>query len=270
MISSCFNDSRCLILYYYVLSPLYDFFAYSAKTIKWLFNLVYNSLSGNYRRWYFMDDNAPLLCPFVNEDNMTQVNWEYNDESCTLTRTNTVITLKSCIPWLSANCILNGTKYSMDDLLSKFNYYTDDIHTITPRIILSVWSIHSGIWFSLQHNITFDIIDNNGDNHILSINEEMPQSLLKMVYAENDDSEDECDTADASDTSTDISEESTDISENETSDQNVHPVTPPLTNEFPVVNDDIDDTPVVQQPEIFDNYIKDCAVIRQRQCSFAG
>ena len=162
-----------------ILIPLWEtvgsFYNLTKKTFNYLFDLS----CGHYHEWHFIDDCSPIFRPYINDASPSNVKWIYNVDSRTLNLNQHELTFFSSLPWLSANIIHNKNSYSMDEWLQDFKYDTDSVELPTPMLIVSLWSLSTGIWFSNKdNNVKISFVLEDGNEYSLGLNDIWKEDFL--------------------------------------------------------------------------------------------
>lgn len=154
---------------------LADTFAFGRKlghsTVHWL--------SGASRVWLFMRENiGPLPSSAVaNFETNSNVTWTFDLSNMTLryvdetyeSSENEIIDIRR-LPWLSAKIIINGgNEYELDTFGSNFRFIAPRSVKPTPKLLLSCWSVWSGIWLLPGQDARFEIINEDGEEETFFI-----------------------------------------------------------------------------------------------------
>jgi hypothetical protein len=149
---------------------LSDLFIYSTNKISHTYQFISNYMKGYNNIWLFLSGHTiPLSmmhCP-----PSIKYEWKYNLSTNQLihhvNQTNTVYSLS----WLSARIVVNyGEKeFNIDPFLETFRIYTNNHGLPTLETIFMAWCTYYKQWFSSFIPIQFHIIDDTGDEYVLSL-----------------------------------------------------------------------------------------------------
>ena len=152
-----------------------DMFAFGRKighsTVHWL--------SGSSKTWVFMRENVGPLPSCAVKDYITNSNvtWHFDLSDMTLnyvdenyeSNENEVIDIRH-LPWLSAKIVFSGGgEYDIDTFCSNFTFIAPRNVKPTPKLILSCWSVSSGVWLLPGQDARFVIINNDGEEETFFI-----------------------------------------------------------------------------------------------------
>lgn len=164
-----------------------------------MYSYIYDYFHGSHDVWVFIPGHT-IPVSLSNLENTARVNWVYNNNNNTLTFSTDKITETSIskISWLSAKIkIINKYDtdeiftYEIDDFIEKFKVCT--LTTIPPALymVFLCWCAYSKNWFSHSSIVEFHIIDDMGDEHILSFKEHLANFTIKRnkLYITLDDKE---------------------------------------------------------------------------------
>ena len=138
--------------------------------------------------WLFIPGhNFPLS--LTNLNNIINVQWIYDNYDNTLMFITNDEHTDCKLSWLSAKIKLDAKEYDIDDFIEKFSIHTSNI---TPSLyyIFLCWCAYTKYWFKMDSNIEFHIIDENGEERILTLKDSIVIKNNK-AYGENTQSNDE-------------------------------------------------------------------------------
>jgi hypothetical protein len=136
-------------------------------------------LSYSNDRWLLLDGHT-LPIKDVEVKNMLIAQWYYFSSKNEL-RYKTYQE-KNCIryklSWLSAKIVLEDQDHNIDTFLESFRIVTGDMAPVLKSVFLS-WCIYHGYWFKHTSDIKFHIIDNTGEEVVLSLTDSLDLYLDK-------------------------------------------------------------------------------------------
>ena len=157
-----------------------------------MYNYIQDYVYGHHDTWMFITGySIPLSLSNLN--NSVEVDWVYNNHNSELTLFGLSESVTCKLSWLSAKIrIINPTDstkyldYSIDDFVEQFKLITDGEYVPTLYIIFMCWCIHTKHWFKINDNIEFHIINDIGEEQILTFAEhneslEIKQSKIYVV-----------------------------------------------------------------------------------------
>lgn len=160
-------------------NALYDITTGLYATGKTVMKDMYDYMTGKHNTWYFLNDRAGPLPAAVVSDN-TGVEWVYHLPTNTLAH-NSPTTFVYNIFWLSAELTARSTRYSLDDFIHSLSYKAPaDIYP-TPKLLMNMWSLHSGIWLSAADTPVLHIITSEGDEVSIDITNYTRQTWYRLL-----------------------------------------------------------------------------------------
>jgi hypothetical protein len=179
------------------LNFMYDTF-FSLKVGSEKFNkYISNYFNGAHNMWAFLPGYNLPLC-FNHIENTILTSWIYNSSTNKLL--NTPISVdhtveKYTIPWLSTSLEITHNqkkkRYELDEFLSTLEIHSIPSHYPTLNLLIKCWSAYSGVWFSPTDTISLIIIDDLGNDIVLTNkqhNRSLSLSMGKLTIT-HDDSE---------------------------------------------------------------------------------
>ena len=147
----------------YFCHNLYYFYVYMMAYVKDYHN-----------KWIFIPGHTLPITQY-NLNNTIQNKWSYYSTTNALHYKDCNTTFK--LSWLSAKIIItpneeiayNSMEYNIDDFINTFSVSTKTHRTPTLAMIFIAWCITTKQWFALNNMIEFHIIDDQGEEHILSL-----------------------------------------------------------------------------------------------------
>lgn len=129
-------------------------------------------------KWVFLPNyTVPMCLQYIT--NEVEPEWVYDSRLNTLT-SDDITTTKKRLDWLSLQITIHGDQekiYDMDDFLSTFIICTGaDLPKLS--MIYVCWCIYSKKWFPSMVSITFNVIDANGDERYLAVDQ---YSILREI-----------------------------------------------------------------------------------------
>jgi hypothetical protein len=142
-----------------------------------LYEYLKDYFHGHHDTWIFVTGHtAPIS--LSNLYNTVHANWTYDnfDGTLSLIVPDNVNLTKYKFAWLSAKIRIlktetKGYEYNIDDFLEKFVLETTDEIVPSLYMVFMCWCAHTKHWFLPDDHIEFHIIDNNGDEICLNIEE---------------------------------------------------------------------------------------------------
>lgn len=194
-----------------------DMFAFGRKlghsTVHWL--------GGSSRTWVFMRENVGPLPSCAVKDYITNSNvtWRFDLSDTTLnyvdenyeSNENEVIDIRH-LPWLSAKIVFSGGgEHDIDTFCSNFVFIAPRNVKPTPKLILSCWSVLSGIWLLPGQDARFVIINQDGEEETFFIHSRPSTEVDRWsdIFEINDEEEEASESSENESDSEDSSEDST-------------------------------------------------------------
>jgi hypothetical protein len=162
------------------LMTLWNFIKSSSKSlynkIQNIYKYTTDYFNGHHDIWVFISGHTfPVSLNNINND--VYINWIYDNyyKSLSLNDNKDTNKIKCKFSWLSAKIrIKNSDKYidyDIDNFIEDFFLETYDNNTPSLYIIFMCWCAYTKHWFKSDDIIEFHIIDNNGEEHILNVEE---------------------------------------------------------------------------------------------------
>ena len=195
------------------------------------FHATCNYLNGTSSEWYFFDDSSPLPSSIYNMPSRRfrdRVQFTYNTYHNTLIQTYSDFQPNALtVDWLSANLVIDGKEYVLDDFIQNFYLAIYDYQRFTVRHFIDAWSIRSRIW---PDECELHIIDSGGESHVFQANDGVNDEWIALmplpVQNGSDltvDSEEEEEEYEGGDEEEEEEEEEEDTSPSETVDTSLVP-----------------------------------------------
>ena len=125
-------------------------------------------LGGRHNIWHFLDGGiGPLPASAVSHESHIQPVWSYRMDTNCLRHKDSGAWFE--LFWLSASILVGGREYMLDDFIRNFTYIARGRVRPTPKTIMYVWSIRSGIWFGESERPVMRIIDSSGELHEVDV-----------------------------------------------------------------------------------------------------
>lgn len=125
-------------------------------------------LGGRHNIWHFLEGSVgPLPDSAVSSESPATPVWSYRMDTNCLRHKDSGAWFD--LFWLSASILVGGREYFMDDMIRNFTYIARGDVRPTPRTIMNVWSIRSGIWFAERERPVMRIIDRDGELHEIGV-----------------------------------------------------------------------------------------------------
>jgi len=141
---------------------------------------------GHHDVWLFIPGHTfPLSLNNLN--NAINTNWIYDNYDNTLMFTKNEEYDICKLSWLSAKIVNSNSEYEMDTFIEKFSIYTNTDVIPSLYIICICWCIYTKNWFTMD-NIEIHVIDDNGDEVILHLNDSLiikNNKLYKEIAIQN-------------------------------------------------------------------------------------
>jgi hypothetical protein len=142
---------------------------------------------GHHDMWLFIPGHTfPLSLSNLN--NMIYVNWIYDnfDNSLTFSTNENILAQHCKLSWLSAKIRIitdsnseQALEYDIDDFIEKFTVRT--INNVIPSLymIFLCWCAYTKHWFKANDTIQFHIINDMGEDIVLTIEEHNNSLVIK-------------------------------------------------------------------------------------------
>jgi len=244
-------DTRITLLGLRAFNFLYDIGTFVGKFALQSISDFSAYMAGRYSIWHFLEgDVGPLPDCVVHNRSIANIQWTYNMSTYKLTHNhNHGLQVTSENPWLTAAIRMGNIEYDMDEFIRNFKWVSNINIYPSKKLLLNVWSIHSGIWLSREDNPILRVITHEGEQVDINIYDNDDDSWQRLLLGEDSDSESESDSSGHeadSDSSTEsdsasedsVSEESSDAeSESEQQDTNMNDTLPSSndTNDMSIV-----------------------------------
>jgi hypothetical protein len=133
---------------------------------------------GHHDKWAFIYGHT-LPQSISNIHNRIHTNWIYDNYDNTLEYiTNDNVIYDSKLSWLSAKIKITDSHnpedtntYEIDDFIEKFTVRATDDTFPSLYIVFLCWCVYTKYWFDHSSIIQFHIIDDMGEEHILTFKE---------------------------------------------------------------------------------------------------
>lgn len=154
----------------------------SERTINF-FNYLKDYFHGHHDRWLFVPGHTFPLS-LANLSNSIYVSWIYDNSDTSLSLC-TDDSPKHCkFSWLSAKIKVKyheepPVEFVIDNFLEHFTVNT--VEDITPSLytIFMCWCAHTKHWFKLDDDIEIHIIDDMGEEHVLTLHEHDESLIIR-------------------------------------------------------------------------------------------
>lgn len=125
-------------------------------------------LGGRHNIWHFLNGGiGPLPASAVSHESHIRPIWSYRTDTNCLRHKDSGAWFE--LFWLSASILVGGREYMLDDFIRNFTYIARGRVRPTPKTIMYVWSIRSGIWFGESERPVMRIIDSGGELHEVDV-----------------------------------------------------------------------------------------------------
>ena len=162
-------------------------------------------LGGRHNVWHFLEGSVgPLPDSAVSSESHATPVWSYRLDTNCLRHKDSGAWFD--LFWLSASILVGGREYFMDDMIRNFTYIARGDVRPTPKTIMNVWSIRSGIWFAEGDRPVMRIIDRNGELHEIGVFGRLNLDRWERIL-DNDETSSEDSGSDSMDVSSDEDEE---------------------------------------------------------------
>jgi len=146
------------------------------------FHATCNYLNGTSNEWYFFDNSSPLPSSAYNMPSRRfrdRVQFTYNAYHNALIQSYSDIQPNALtVDWLSANLVIDGKEYVLDDFIQSFYLAIHDYQGFTVRHFIDAWSIRSRIW---PDDCELHIIDSGGESHVFEANDGVNDEWLGLM-----------------------------------------------------------------------------------------
>ena len=161
-------------------------------------------LGGRHNIWHFLEGSVgPLPDSAVSSESPAAPVWSYRMDTNCLRHKDSGAWFD--LFWLSASILVGGREYFMDDMIRNFNYIARGDVRPTPRTIMNVWSIRSGIWFAERERPVMRIIDRDGELHEVEVFGQVDLDRWERIL-DNDETSSDDSSSDSMDVSSDEEE----------------------------------------------------------------
>jgi hypothetical protein len=160
-------------------NSLCEFYNNTTEKCQNFYYYIRDYIYGHHDMWLFIPGHSfPLSMSNLN--NMIHVNWIYDnyDNTLTLGTTEDADLINCKFSWLSAKIRIyhtesenEGVEYIIDDFIEKFSVHTLENRVPTLYMIFMCWCASTKHWFKPHDRVEFHIIDDMGEEQILSIDD---------------------------------------------------------------------------------------------------
>lgn len=156
---------------------LNDTFERISNKIRNFYLYIKDYFSGHHDKWIFMTGHTIPL-PMNTLNNAVVIDWIYDNNTCTLVNfPNDSNHLVCKFSWLSAKLRVfksnrknaDVIEYKLDEFIDKFRLITTEKELPTLYDILMAWCAYSKHWLSASDYIEFSIIDDEGNEDIINL-----------------------------------------------------------------------------------------------------
>lgn len=139
------------------------------QTLKNLYQHLTDYIYNRHITWVLPEGHS-LPLPLSHINNQVPAKWTYSD--------NVLHCITSTQPkpyklsWLSMKLVVDGKdteEYDMDSFLNEFRVMTDDLHPPHLTHLFLAWCAETKHWFSRHSMLHFVIIDDQGQERVLSL-----------------------------------------------------------------------------------------------------
>ena len=146
------------------------------------FHATCNYLNGTSNEWYLFNNSSPLPSSVYYMPSRRfgdRIQFIYNTYHNTLIQTYSDIQPSALtVDWLSANLVIDGKEYVLDDFIQSFYLAIYDYQRFTVRNFIDAWSIRSRIW---PDDCELHIIDSGGESHVFQANDGVNDEWLALM-----------------------------------------------------------------------------------------
>jgi hypothetical protein len=151
-----------------------------------LYNYIKDYYYGHHDIWVFIPGHTFPLS-LNNIYNSVDANWIYDNFTKSLSiNMNSLNQVKCKFAWLSSKIVIEysdkpgkGIEYNIDDFLEQFTLNTVDDITPTLYVIFTSWCAYNKHWFNSDDYVEFHVIDNNGDEIVLTMEDHNDSLVIK-------------------------------------------------------------------------------------------
>jgi hypothetical protein len=144
-----------------------------------LFNALCNFLNGTSNEWYFLLNSPYSPVPaaaFATRPTSNRIRWIYNAFVNTLVPgTYNMNGVARRFRWLSTTLIVDGNEYALDEFIGNLVYIPSETQTLTHTDIATAYFIYSKRWPTTDRDVEMNIIDEEGDTHVFTVNHDADQ-----------------------------------------------------------------------------------------------
>lgn len=148
------------------------------NTISWYYEQCKHKLQSFYRyqrnypssdTWYLCKGHTLPLCAIHVVEPM-ESEWTYQNSTLTHT-SDPAFHRRYTFSWLSAKIVHveADAEYDIDPFLESLTIYTTPLSPPTLNTLFQAWCIHATKWFPVPHLIQFHLIDDQGEEQLLSL-----------------------------------------------------------------------------------------------------
>lgn len=165
-----------------------------------LYEYIKDYYYGHHDKWLFIPGHS-LPISLSNLHNNIPCLWVYDNfkKVMSLNVNDNSDRVRCKFAWLSAKIIIyysenpeNAVEYNIDDFIEEF--VLDTVDDLTPSLytLFVCWSAYSKEWFKRSDRVEFHIIDNNGEEQVLTIQEHNDCLYIKhnkiyvVIHSEDD------------------------------------------------------------------------------------
>jgi hypothetical protein len=152
-----------------------------------IYEYIKDYFYGHHDKWLFISGHS-LPLSLNNLYNTIPTLWVYNNfnKSLSFNISTNSDRIRCKFAWLSAKIIIHysedsesAIEYNIDDFIENFILDTVDDYTPSLYTFFLCWCAHSKHWFKHNDIVEFHIIDNNGEEQVLSIQEHNDCLIIK-------------------------------------------------------------------------------------------
>ena len=149
------------------------------------YNYIKDYYHGHHDMWLFVPGHTFPLS-LANLSNSIRVNWIYDnfDNSLSLAANDSEQLIRCRFSWLSAKIQVkhsNGPRFQfvLDNFIENFVVHT--VHDVAPslNLVFMCWCAHTKHWFRDDDDIKFYIIDDMGEERVLTLDEYEHALIIK-------------------------------------------------------------------------------------------
>ena len=165
-----------------------------------LYEYIKDYYYGHHDKWLFIPGHS-LPLSLSNLYNNIHSLWVYDNfkKVMSLNVVNNSNRIRCKFAWLSAKIVIYHSEnpeialeYNIDDFIEEFTLDTVDDYTPSLYTLLICWSAYSKHWFKRSDKVEFHIIDNNGEEQVLTIQDHNDCLIIKhnkiyvVIHSEDD------------------------------------------------------------------------------------